>query len=108
VGAFVPEARNGNNDPDGPVNDGEEAEAEHWWVGKDVDALLYRINRRPPSAGETLFGQPEDLLSHLEEVLSLAHGTIPTGRRFRRQWRIGNKVFDHDAGTFTGLIGWAR
>ena len=104
----MPEARNRPDDPGAPVIDGEDAAAEHWWAGKDVDALLYRINRRPPLAGETLFGQPEDLLAHLEEVFNLAHGTVETGRRFKRQWRIGNKVFDHDAGTFTGLIGWAR
>jgi hypothetical protein len=82
--------------------------AEHWWAGKDVDALLYRINRRPPATGETLFGQPEGLLSHLEEVLNLAQGTVETGRRFKRQWRIGNKIFDYRAGTFTGIVGWAR
>ena len=81
---------------------------QHWFAGKDVDTLLYRINRRPPARGETLMGQPEDLLGHLEEVLRLAHGTVETGRRFKRQWRIGNKTFDREAGTFTGIIGWAR
>jgi hypothetical protein len=81
---------------------------QHWFAGKDVDTLLYRINRRPPARGETLMGQPDDLLGHLEEVLRLAHGTVETGRRFKRQWRIGNKTFDREAGTFTGMIGWAR
>src|SRR5260370_26344835 len=86
----------------------EERPVRHWWADREVDVLLYRMNRRPPVAGETLFGQPHDLLAHIEEVLTLAQGTVETGRRFKRQWRIGNKVFDHVAGTFTGIVGWAR
>src|SRR5258708_3362857 len=85
-----------------------EEPGQHWFAGKDVDTRLYRINRRPPTRGETLLGQPEDLLGHIEEVLNLAHGTVETGRRFKRQWRIGNKVFNRNAGTFTGMLGWAR
>jgi hypothetical protein len=108
VGALVSESRGDQDSSTPPALDGEASTAEHWWAGKDVDALIYRINRRPPAAGETLFGQPENLLGHLEEVLNLAHGTVETGRRFKRQWRIGNKVFDHEAGTFTGIVGWAR
>ena len=44
----------------------------------------------------------------MEEVLNLANGTVETGRRFKRQWRIGNKVLNRDAGTFTDMLGWAR
>lgn len=81
---------------------------QHWFAGKDVDVLIYRINRRPPIAGETLMGQPEDLMHHMEEVLRLAQGTVETGRRHKRDWRIGNKAFDFQAGTFRGMVGWAR
>lgn len=80
---------------------------QHWFAGKDVDTWLYKINRRPPVTGETLFSQPPSVLDHLEDVLARS-GTVETGRRFRRLWRIGNKVFDHDAGTLTGMVGWAR
>lgn len=78
-----------------------------WFAGKDVDTLLYKINRRTPVTGETLFSQPEDVLEHLEQVLAVS---VPyeTGRAHKRLWHIGNKVFDRRAETLTGRVGWTR
>jgi hypothetical protein len=75
----------------------------HWFTGRSLDVLLYRVNRR----SETLFEPPPDILEHLELVLERPR-TIESGRRHKRQWRVGNKVFDRGAGTLTGMIGWAR
>jgi hypothetical protein len=80
---------------------------QRWFAGKDVDTLLYKINRRTPLTGETLFPPPDDVLSHLEEVLSFPV-SYETGRAHKRLWHIGNKVFDYAAGTFTGRVGWTR
>jgi hypothetical protein len=81
--------------------------SQHWFAGRDVDTLFYKVNRRPPITGETLFTQPPSVLDHLEEVLSFPV-VVESGRRFRREWRIGNKEFNHQAGTLTGMIGWTR
>jgi len=78
-----------------------------WFAGKDVDTLLYRINRRTPVTGETLFTQPVDVLNHLEQVLAVSV-SYETGRAHKRLWHIGNKIFDHRAGTLTGRVGWTR
>jgi hypothetical protein len=78
-----------------------------WFANKDADALLYKINRRPPVAGETMFTQPADVLDHLEEALA-ASVSYETGRANKRLWHIGNKVFDHPAETLTGRVGWTR
>lgn len=75
----------------------------HWFAGRDVDVLFYRVNRR----SETLFQPPADILDHLRLVLEHPR-TVETGRRHKRQWRIGNKNFDSSAGVLTGMIGWAR
>ena len=52
-----------------------------WFAGKDVDTLLYRINRRTPVTGETLFPQPDSVLRHLREVLSVSV-SVETGRAY--------------------------
>ena len=78
-----------------------------WFANKDADALLYKINRRAPVAGETMFTQPADVLDHLEEALA-ASVSYETGRANKRLWHIGNKVFDHPAETLTGRVGWTR
>ena len=80
---------------------------QHWFAGKDVDTLIYKINRRPPVSGETMYAPPENVLEHLQECL-IVPISVETGRRFKRQWRIGNKIFDQNAGTLTGMVGWTR
>jgi len=87
--------------------EGTEQPTQRWFADKDVDTLLYRVNRRVPAAGPTLFSQPENVLEHMEQVLAVS---VPyeTGRRHRRLWHIGNKRFDHAAGTLTGRVGWTR
>jgi hypothetical protein len=94
------------SDPEEGIPAADES-TQHWFAGKDVDTLLYRINRRPPITGETLFSPPENILDHLGQVLA-SHVAVETGRRYKRQWRIGNKVFNYDAGTLTGMVGWTR
>lgn len=66
--------------------------------------LIYRVNRRPPPEGPTLFHQPGSVLHHLRTVLDRSM----TSLRYGRAWRIGNKSFDTEGGTFSGIIGWAR
>jgi len=78
-----------------------------WFAGKDVDILLYRINRRPLPSGETLMAQPTDILEHLQEVLRNPR-SVGSGRRYQRTWRVGNAIFDDLANTVTGRIGWLR
>jgi len=84
---------------------------QHWFAGRDVQVLLFRINRRPYAGPETLFDDlfvpPTSVLDHLEEVLRDPR-PVDSGRRYKRTWRIGNKRFDHRLGLFTGMIGWAR
>lgn len=79
-------------------------EGEPWFAGKDVEVMVYKINRRPLSGDPQLFRRPE-LLEHLETVLSGGHFAI-TGRRFQRRWRTGDRRVEGDA--MTGLIGWSR
>jgi hypothetical protein len=100
--------------PDAPADRGPEngplaavEPTQRWFAGKDADTLLYRINRRIPVTGETIFRQPENVLRHLEEVLSISV-PVETGRAHKRRWHIGNKVFDDSAGTLTGRVGWTR
>lgn len=78
-----------------------------WFAGKDVDTLIYRINRRTPATGATLFPQPDSVLRHLAEALSVSV-SVETGRAYKRLWHIGNKIFDYRAGTLTGRVGWTR
>ncbi len=100
--------------PDEPVEAGPELEVstseeptQRWFAGKDVDTLLYRINRRAPVTGVTMFEPPQHILAHLEEVLAVSV-SYETGRAHKRVWHIGNKVFDHAAGTLAGRVGWTR
>lgn len=100
--------------PDTPVKPDPENRAppaveatQRWFAGKDVDTLLYKINRRLPVTGQTMFSPPENVLDHLQEVLAVSV-TYETGRAYKRQWHIGNKVFDHTHGTLTGRVGWTR
>ena len=100
--------------PDAPVEQGPDSGSpaaveptQRWFAGKDVDTLLYKINRRTPVAGPTLFEPPEDVLGHLEEALSFSV-SYETGRAYKRLWHIGNKVFDYRADTLTGRVGWTR
>jgi hypothetical protein len=79
---------------------------QRWFAGKDVNTLLYRVNRRIPAA-QTLFSQPENVLDHLEQALAVSV-SYETGRRHKRLWHIGNKRFDRTAGTLTGRVGWTR
>lgn len=78
----------------------------HWFAGKDVDVLIFRVNRRP-IGDPMLFAPPRSLLSHLRRVLSADRDhPVRSGRRYQREWRVGNLVVG--AGTLTGMIGWSR
>lgn len=82
-------------------------QSEHWFAKPSVDLLFYRVNRRPIYADPTFFEPDEDLLAHLERVLAHAAPGF-SGRKNRREWRLGSLSFDPAAGTFTGRLGWAR
>lgn len=96
----------GNSNPKDTTSGSAES-SQHWFAGKDVETLFYKVNRRPPVRGETLFSQPSSVLDHLREVLSVPV-VVQSGRRNRRDWRIGNKSFIEEAGVLTGMIGWTR
>lgn len=57
--------------------------SQHWLAGKDVETLFYKVNRRAPVSGETIFPPPASVLDHLEEVLR-APIAVESGRRFKR------------------------
>jgi hypothetical protein len=80
---------------------------QRWFAGKEVDVLFFKINRRPPITGETLFPPPSNILTHLAEVLARPV-EIETGRAHKRLWHIGNKIFNYEAGVLTGRVGWSR
>jgi hypothetical protein len=112
--ALAPGPEGKRSMPDAPAERGPERGAptaveptQRWFAGKNVDTLLYRINRRTPVTGETMFPQPENVLRHLEEVLSISV-SYETGRARKRLWHIGNKVFNDSAGILTGRVGWTR
>lgn len=77
---------------------------EHWFSGKDLEVLVYKINRRP--LGDLmLFEPPKDFLKHLTQVLS-GDLVAKSGRSYQREWRIGNLSRNH--GAITGMLGWSR
>lgn len=84
------------------------AAEEHWFQGKDLDVLIYKVNRRPLSADPSLFEPPASPIRHLYAVLLEQRTPVVSGRRYQREWRVGNLNLDEDAGTITGLIGWSR
>jgi len=81
----------------------------HWFAGKAVDVLIYRVNRRPLSGEPMLFFEerPEDVLAHLHDILGDLQ-PVKSGRRFQRDWRLGNKTFDAAAGVMTAQLGYSR
>ncbi len=81
--------------------------SEPWFAKPNVEVLFYRINRRPIGGDPSLFHPDPDLLSHLQRVLEPTE-PASSGRRNRREWRLGSLEFDTSAGTFTGRLGWAR
>lgn len=81
--------------------------SEPWFAKPNVDLLLYRIHRRPIGADASLFEPDPDFLAHLERVLAPSEPAT-SGHQYRRVWRLGSLNFNHDSGTFTGRLGWAR
>lgn len=84
-----------------------ELQSEHWFAKLNVDLLFYRINRRPIHADPTFFDPDPDLLAHLRRVLEYAEPGY-SGRKNRREWRLGSLRFDEARGTFIGKLGWAK
>lgn len=101
------------SDTDGATKASEEVDSQHWFADKEIDVLLYRVNRRPLLAG-TLFAdaleaeRPPDVLVHLQENILEHDPTTESGRRFKRTWQIGNVAVDLDARILTGRLGWRR
>ncbi|MEU7890256.1 hypothetical protein AB0B54_32550 [Microbispora bryophytorum] len=75
-----------------------------WFAGKDLDVLIFRVNRRPDGS---LFEQPNNFFAHLLEVLSYPV-QAETGRRHKRVWHIGNKDYSPEEDVLSGVFGWAR
>ena len=80
----------------------------HWFAGKTVDVLIYKVNRRPIEADLNVFQPPADALEHLFAVLYQQRRPIKSGRRHQREWRVGNLQMDAPAGTIVGMLGWSR
>lgn len=86
---------------------GEAEDQGHWFAGRDLDVLIYRVNRRPLAGDPSLFKRPKSSVRHLSRVLSQPV-SARTGRRYQRDWRIGNIAVDMDAHRLTGMLGWSR
>ena len=88
-------------------------DSQHWFAGRDVEVLLYRINRRSLLALD-LFTEileaerPEPVLVHLAENLTAFDPTAESGRRYKRFWRVGNVAESVDRAVLTGRLGWRR
>ncbi len=81
----------------------------HWFTRRNVDVLVYKVNRRPLGGQALLFEAPEDALAHFQDALSGFSGPIVTGRRFQREWRVGNRQTRRvSGGAVTGILGWSR
>lgn len=78
------------------------------WFSRDgADVLYFKVNRRPLGGEPNLFDPNPDLLSHIAEVLA-PHASVSSGRNPKREWRLGNLVFNAEDGWFTGQFGWSR
>lgn len=101
------EADAGAGLPDGFV------ERPHWFSGRELDVLVYKVNRRPLYV-DTLFAevyrerQPEDSLRHLQENILEHDPTTVSGTAYKRTWQIGNVRADLTRGFLTGRLGWRR
>lgn len=79
-----------------------------WFAQKRVAISIFKINRRPRSQG-ALFGDLSagSFIAHVNEVLLFG---VPqrTGRRFQREWLLGNSVYRPEIHLLLGQIGWTR
>lgn len=78
-----------------------------WFSGRDVEVLIYKVNRRPLKGDPTLFKAPDDLLAHIKKVLAMGQSGF-SGRNPKRTWHIGNLTYNEETREFTGFLGWAR
>lgn len=85
-----------------------EDEGSHWFAGKDLAVFVYKVNRRPIGADPLLFEPPPDTLAHLDATLRRLRRPVQSGRRFQRDWRVGNLARDEFEGSLTGMLGWSR
>ena len=89
------------------------SEHEHWFAGKDLDVLLFKVNRRLMWRN-TLFeesnreDQPADPIGHVQENLALFNPEAESGRATKRKWQVGNLELSADGSVLTGRLGWAR
>ncbi|MGN9803048.1 hypothetical protein [Micromonospora sp. L32] len=80
---------------------------EPWFAERSGVVLLYRINRRPLPEPSLFAHQPELFMDHLVEVLQFGVPEV-TGRRNKREWRLGNREITPDEDALFGQIGWVR
>jgi hypothetical protein len=76
-----------------------------WFVERPVQAVNYRVNRRPLLQGNLFGEQPENFLDHLEAVLLFGF-EVAIGRRGDRRWQLGNRRIDPKRRFLAGVIGW--
>lgn len=88
------------------VDGGQPQVSKPWYADREVQALLYRVNRRPFAQGNLFASQPESFLDHLVECL-LFGTEVETGRRHRRRWILGNRTIRTDQGLLGGYVGYS-
>lgn len=90
-----------------PMDDLDDGDG-HWFAGKNLDVLIYKVNRRPIEADLNLFEPPADSLDHLNDTFRRQNKPVTSGRRYQREWRVGNLGYDPSEGSLTGMLGWSR
>jgi hypothetical protein len=79
-----------------------------WFAELQGEVVLYRVNRRPPIKSNLFTAeQPDSFLDHLVEALPFGEPYV-TGRKTKRDWRLGNRHILADETALTGQIGWTR
>lgn len=80
-----------------------------WFAGRrQVTVLLYKVNRRPREQ-QSLFstGEQRDVFDHFVEALLIGQ-PVETGRRYIREWVLGNRAIDVEQRILTGHVGYER
>ena len=94
--------------PSVSVDEGAEVEGpdtDYWFTGRETVLLYYRVNRRPRSQQPLEAIEWESALVHLDTVLD-PDVSVTSGRRYQRQWHLGQLFLDADRNVLTGQIGF--
>ena len=80
-------------------------ETDYWFTGRETVLLHYRVNRRPRPQQPLEANEWESGLAHLAAVLE-ADVSVTSGRRYQRQWHLGQLSTDSGQNVLTGQIGF--